>query len=171
VRTLVACLGNVFRGDDAFGVRVAERLAGRPSRPGVAVRDFGVRGLDFAYALLDGYDAVVVVDASPRGRSPGTLSVLEIDVRELGPEAADGSDVETHGMTPLKALRWARSMGARLERVRLVACEPGELGTEEDVLVALSPGVAAAVEAGAELVEGQLDALQAAGEASCTSSA
>src|SRR5947209_3209759 len=72
-----AGVGNIFLGDDAFGVEVAQRLARRPLPAGVRVVDFGIRGLDLTYALLDPYDAVVLVDAAPRGNAPGTLYVLE----------------------------------------------------------------------------------------------
>src|SRR5438128_1754175 len=82
---LVAGVGNIFLGDDAFGVEVAQRLARRPLPAGVRVVDFGIRGLDLAYALLDPYEAVILVDAMPRGEQPGTLYVLEPD---LGPDSA-----------------------------------------------------------------------------------
>jgi hydrogenase maturation protease len=78
-RVLVACIGNIFLGDDAFGVEVAQRLAGRGLPEGVRVVDFGIRGLDLTFALLDDYEAVILVDATPRGGDPGTLYVLELD--------------------------------------------------------------------------------------------
>lgn len=149
---LVACLGNVFRGDDAFGVETARRLAARPPIPGAVVRDFGIRGLDFAYALLEPWDAVIVVDATPRGRAPGTLYVLE-PAREDLPAAGTPAELDAHGMDPLKALRWAASMGARLPAVRVVGCEPAAVGGEDEILDGLSPAVAAAVDGAVELVE------------------
>src|SRR5436309_933525 len=81
-RILVAGIGNIFLGDDAFGVEVAQRLARRPLPDAVRIVDFGTRGLDLAYALLDGYEAVILVDASPRGGPPGTLYVLELEESE-----------------------------------------------------------------------------------------
>src|SRR5579883_474672 len=120
---LVACLGDAFRGDGAFGTKVFERLAARGRVPGAAVKDFGSRGLDFAYALLEPWDGVVIVDAAPRGRAPGTLYVLEPDPKEFSP--GDGAaELEGRGMEPVKALRWAAAMGANLPAVRVVACEP-----------------------------------------------
>src|SRR5947209_6163179 len=78
-RLLVAGVGNIFLGDDAFGVEVVQRLLRRPQPDGVRVVDFGIRGLDLSYALLDGYEAVILVDAAPRGAPAGTLHVLELD--------------------------------------------------------------------------------------------
>ena len=80
-RVLVAGIGNIFFGDDAFGVEVAQRLAGRPMPEGVKVVDFGIRGVHLAYELLDGYDALVLVDALPMGEPPGTVAVIEPEPR------------------------------------------------------------------------------------------
>src|SRR4051794_34789691 len=82
-RILIACVGNIFLGDDAFGVEVARRLSGRPLPEGVRVVDLGIRGLDLAYALLDAYEAVILVDAAPRGNPPGTLVTLDVDPAEV----------------------------------------------------------------------------------------
>src|SRR5439155_31333 len=76
-RILVAGVGNVFLGDDGFGVALAGRLAARELPAGVKVVDYGIRGMDLAYALGEGWDAVVLLDATPRGRAPGTLYVIE----------------------------------------------------------------------------------------------
>ena len=74
---LVAGIGNIFLADDGFGVEVAQRLR-RPALPdGVRVEDFGIRGVHLAYELLDGYDALVLVDAVPMGEPPGTVAVIE----------------------------------------------------------------------------------------------
>src|SRR5439155_18140778 len=122
-RILVAGVGNIFLGDDAFGVEVAQRLARRALPDGVRVVDFGIRGLDLTYALLDGYAVVILVDALPRGGPPGTLYVLE--VTDEPPPAEDaGPLIETHNMDPVKVLRLAAAMGARVERLLVVGCEP-----------------------------------------------
>ena len=149
-RVLVAGIGNVFLGDDGFGVEVTRRLAGRALPAGVHVADFGIRGLDLAYALQDGYEAVVFVDAAPRGEAPGTLSVLEA--------AADGAEpvVDPHAMDPVRVLALARALGTVPERVLVVACEPEVVvrGVHDDDLVAeLSGPVRAAVDEAVELVE------------------
>jgi len=76
-RILIAGVGNIFLGDDAFGVEVVQQMAGRTFPPGVRIVDFGIRGLDLTYALLEDYDAAIIVDALPRGQAPGTLYVVE----------------------------------------------------------------------------------------------
>ena|SRR5665213_2941492 len=108
-RILIAGVGNIFLGDDAFGVEVVQRLARRPPPDGVCVVDFGIRGLDLAYALCDGYETVVLVDATPRGGLPGALYVIEPDVGETSGEA--GVLIEGHNMEPVKVLRLAATMG------------------------------------------------------------
>jgi hydrogenase maturation protease len=152
-RILIAGIGNIFLGDDAFGVEVAWRLARRQWPEGVRVVDFGIRGLDLAYALLDGYDAVVLVDATARGQPPGTLSVLELDT-DNSPEAeGNGPAVETHGMDPVKVLRLASQMGASVQRLLLVGCEPAACGEPEEEATGMSEPVRRAVEEAVPLVE------------------
>ena len=77
---LVAGIGNMFLGDDGFGVEVVRRLAGRTLRPGVTIRDFGIRGFDLAFNLVDGADLTILVDATARGGAPGTLYTIEPDL-------------------------------------------------------------------------------------------
>lgn len=141
--TLVAGIGNIFLGDDGFGVEVVRRLTERPARQDVRVVDFGIRGVDLAYALLEGYDRVILVDAVARGGAPGTLYVLEPELPELGDAAP--TSTEAHGLVPTQALSMAQAMGARLPFLRVVGCEPGQLGADDDIQVGLSPPVAAAV--------------------------
>src|SRR3984893_283283 len=119
-RILVAGIGNIFLGDDAFGVEVARRLSGRELPQGVRVTDFGIRGYDLAYALLDGYDTTILVDACPQGQPAGTLYVIEPDLENLG--GPEEGAVEAHSMNPLNVLRLAQSMGGRLKRILLVGC-------------------------------------------------
>jgi hydrogenase maturation protease len=150
-RILVAGIGNVFLGDDAFGVEVVRRLAERHLPEEVRVVDFGIRGLDLAYALMDGYDLAILVDATPRGGSPGTLYVLE-------PEANDSADaseelIEAHGMNPMKVLRMVQSLGGVGPTVRIVGCEPATLGLEEDPAMGLSDPVKASLDGAIELIE------------------
>ena len=150
-RVLVAGVGNVFLGDDGFGVEVVKRLAERELPEGVEVADFGIRGLDLAYALQDEYELVIFVDALPRGEEPGTVYLLEPEIEEDGEVALD-----THGMDPVKVIRLARALGARPTRTLVVGCEPQVLVSGEnyeDMLMELSEPVRAAVEEAARLVE------------------
>lgn len=149
-RILVAGVGNVFCGDDGFGVAVIAALRSRPARAGVSLMDAGIRTLDLGYALLDGWDAVLFVDAAPRGHAPGTLSVIE-PAPAVG-EAASFPPPIAHGLGLEQVLASALASGARLGAVRIVACEPASLGPEEGAL-GLSPEVERAVPEGARLVE------------------
>ena len=149
-RILVAGIGNIFLGDDAFGVEVARRLSARELPQGVRVTDFGIRGYDLAYALLDGYDTTILVDACPRGEPAGTLYVIEPDLENLG--GPEEGAVEAHSMNPLNVLRLAQSMGGPLKRVLLVGCEPGTLGPEEGQM-GLSEPIEIAVDEAVRLVE------------------
>jgi hydrogenase maturation protease len=158
-RVLVAGIGNAFLGDDGFGVALADRLARRALPAGVEVVDFGIRGLDLAYAMQDeALEAVVLLDAAPRGLAPGTVSVIEPDLDGLAP------DVDAHGMDPVKVLALARELGGRLPRTLLVCCEPQTrmTGAEDEVVIVLSPPVMAALEPAAAVV-GELVAQLAGG--------
>jgi hydrogenase maturation protease len=150
-RVLVAGVGNVFLGDDGFGVEVVRRLAGRGLPESVEVADFGIRGMDLAYALQDDYDVVVFVDATPRGGEPGTVYLLEPEIEEDGAVSLD-----THGMDPVRVIKLARALGAKPTRTLVVGCEPRVVVSGEDyedMLMELSEPVLAAVEEAVKLVE------------------
>lgn len=149
---LVAGIGNIFLGDDAFGVEVARRLAGRKLPEGVVVKDFGIRGFDLAYALQDGYETTILVDACPHGEAPGTLYVIVPDLKGLDDPAAPRAVVEAHALNPVNVLRMARAMNIEITNVLLVGCEPETLGGEEGQM-GLSAAVEAAVENAVKLVE------------------
>jgi hydrogenase maturation protease len=148
---LVACIGNIFLGDDGFGVEVAKRLAAQELPAGVRVIDFGIRGFDLAYALQDGYETTILVDAYPHGQTPGTVSLVEPDLTKLDVSQNDPKNVpqqgmvETHGMNPLNVLRMASTMNGGLKRVLLIGCEPADFGGEEGRM-GLSAPVEAAVD-------------------------
>lgn len=147
---LIAGVGNIFLGDDAFGSEVARRMAARVNLPSVRVVDFGIRTLDLVYALMDGFDTTVIVDATARGGAPGTIYLIEPDPCEFeGAEAV----IETHAMDPVRVLALAHSMGATLKNVRIVGCEPETFGPENEGMMGLSPPVAAAVDPAIELIE------------------
>ncbi len=113
---LVAGIGNIFLGDDGFGVEVVRRLAARKMAAGVRVADFGIRGFDLAYALQDGYKTAILVDAFPHGEPPGTISILEPDVGVFGSEETPQAGVETHGMDPMNVASHGSLDGRALER-------------------------------------------------------
>src|SRR5262245_63034516 len=121
-RVLVAGVGNIFLGDDAFGIEVVRELAQKPLPDGVRVVDFGIRGLDLTYALLDGYETVILVDALPRGGPPGTLYVLEVEPPES--ETTAELAVEGHNLDPAKVFRLAAALGCSVRRLLVVGCEP-----------------------------------------------
>lgn len=153
-RILIAGIGNIFLGDDGFGVDVAQRLRERPLPAGVEVGDFGIRGMDLAYALLEEYDALIMLDAANRGEAPGTLYLIEVPVDRPGAAAID-----THGMDPVKVLNLARELGARPIPTFVVACEPNVLasGEEGEMVIGLSETVAAAVGEAVVMVESLVD--------------
>jgi hydrogenase maturation protease len=143
-RVLVAGTGNIFRGDDGFGPEVVLRL-GRQSLPEmVTVRDYGVRGLHLAYALLDAPDLLIVIDAVARGDTPGTLFVIEPEIDSDAPEVT----ADPHGMSLPVVFASLRALGGQLPRVLIVGCEPAHLGET----MGLSPSVARAVPPALELV-------------------
>jgi hydrogenase maturation protease len=149
---LVAGIGNIFMGDDAFGCEVARRLVGRQLPEGVRVVDFGIRGFDLAYAIMDGPDVTVFVDATPRGGEPGTLYTIEPDLNDLDDAGAGGIMIDAHSMNPLKVLGMVKAMGGEFKRILLVGCEPLTLGGEEG-LMGLSGPVEAAVDEAVGVVE------------------
>ncbi len=140
-RILVAGIGNIFRGDDAFGVEVAGRCMQQPMPEGVQVKDFGIRGHDLAYAILDGYDVVILADATRRGGEPGTLYSLEIS-----PSECSASPVATHGVDLAASFGLIEAMGGRFPTVYLVGCEPAELGSDDEGQMGLSEPVQDAIE-------------------------
>jgi hydrogenase maturation protease len=151
-RILIAGIGNIFLGDDGFGVAVASKLAGRTFPQGVRVTDFGIRGFDLAYALMEGYETTILVDAYPGEGEPGTLFVIEPDLQNLDSAGTQPGFVDPHGMNPLNVLRMAVNMGAQLKRILLVGCVPATLGPEEGQ-IGLSEPIGDAVDEAVQLVD------------------
>lgn len=143
-RILVAGIGNVFLGDDGFGVETVRGLAAHPLPQDVEVRDFGVRGVHLAYQLLDGYDTLVLVDATARGGEPGTLYLIEADggsVAGTGGAVLDGHHMAPDAVLALLGTLCAGTGTTPPRRTLVVGCEPASV--EEGI--GLSPPVAAAV--------------------------
>ncbi len=161
-RVLIAGVGNIFLGDDGFGVEVIRRLAEREMPEGVEVKDFGIRGMDLAYALQEDYEVVVFVDAVPRGEEPGTVYLIEPEIEEDGEVSLD-----THGMDPVKVIKLSRALGAEPTRTLVVGCEPRVVLSGEDyddMSMELSEPVQAAVEEAAKLVESLVEEIGGEGK-------
>lgn len=151
---LIAGIGNIFLGDDAFGCFVARRLAERSYPAGVRIIDFGIRGFDLAFALMEKYDLVILLDAFPHDAAPGSLRVLDIPVQH---SERDLSGLpETHGVAPTRALKLAQYLGIGTQKVYLVGCQPHTLEPDQDGKLGLSAPVARSVDTAIGLVEGLL---------------
>lgn len=150
-RILIAGIGNIFLADDGFGVEVASRLARHQFPPGVRVADFGIRGFDLAYALMEGYETTILVDAYPGEGEPGTLFLVEPTLADLQRAQPEQGLVEPHAMNPVSVLRMALNMGGQLKKVLLLGCVPATLGPEEGQM-GLSEPVTAAVDSAVAMV-------------------
>jgi hydrogenase maturation protease len=148
-RILIAGVGNSWLRDDGFGGEVARRLQARQLELRIAVMDVGTSGLDLAYEVMRGYDALLLLDVSRQGGAPGTLYVMEVSEDSVDGSIDDGETIDPHGMDPRTVLRFVRSVGAWPGRVTVIACEPTEV---EELGFGLSPEVSAAVEHAVELV-------------------
>jgi hydrogenase maturation protease len=150
---LVAGIGNAFLGDDGFGGQVAQRLEKRDLPEGVLVLDFGTGGLDLAYEVMRGYDALVLVDSSRQGEPPGTIYVMEPDPADVDGGIEDGAVIDPHGMDPQTVLRFVKAVGGWPGKVVIVACEPSSVG---EVNWGLSKPVEDAVDRAVDVVLGQV---------------
>jgi hydrogenase maturation protease len=154
-RVLVAGIGNVFLGDDGFGVAVVDRLSHARLPSWVKVADYGIRGMDLAYALAE-YELAILVDAVPRGGPPGTVYVIEAALENLEPT------LDTHGMDPVKVLSLAQELGQMPKRVVVVGAEPQRVISPDagEVVVELSEPVRAAVDEAVRAIESLLAELE-----------
>jgi hydrogenase maturation protease len=148
-RILIAGIGNAWLQDDGFGSEVVKRLEGRQLPEGTAVFDFGTGGLDLAYEVMRGYDALVLVDVSRQGGEPGTLYVMEALEDDVEAGIEDGQIINPHAMDPQTVLRFVKTLGAWPGKVVVVACEPARV---EEMGLGLSDDVARAVDGAVELV-------------------
>lgn len=148
-RILIAGIGNAWMRDDGFGGQVADRMLARELPPEIAVFDFGTGGLDLAYEVMRGYDALVLVDISRQGGTPGTLYVMEADEDDVQAGIEDGQVINPHGMDPQTVLRFVKTLGAWPGKVVVVACEPAVV---EEMGFGLSAEVEGAVDRAVEVV-------------------
>lgn len=156
---LVVGVGNVLNGDDGFGVEVARKLAARPLPAGVRVTETGIGGIHLVHELMEGYDALVVVDAVDRGRPPGTVMVIEaevLDVSEMETTARHDLLADMHLATPERALMVARAVGVLPDRTVIVGCQPRQI---ETLGTGLTHEVSAAVDRAVTEVEHFLSSL------------
>jgi hydrogenase maturation protease len=160
---LVAGVGNIFLGDDAFGVEVVQRLARRPLPPNVQVADFGIHGYDLAYALMEPWELVILVDALSRGQPPGTVYALEA---ALPPDCVPTVAFDAHSLDPLAVLQLVGKLGGHLDRILVVGCEPASVEMDHDGRLGLSLPVEAALDQAIRVIEALI-----AGERSSSNSA
>jgi hydrogenase maturation protease len=161
-RILVAGIGNIFLGDDAFGVEVVRRLAERRLPDGVRVVDFGIRGYDLTFALLGDDEVAILVDAAPRGGTPGTLYVIEPEPGAVSEPENGDLLIDPHALDPAKVLRVVAALGGRTKRIVLVGCEPASTGRDDDpeIYPGLSAPVQAAIDEAVGLVESLIKSLR-----------
>jgi hydrogenase maturation protease len=148
-QVLIAGIGNAWMRDDGFGGEVIRRLEQVELPSGVRALDFGTGGLDLAYEVMRGYDALVLVDVSHQDGPPGSLYVMEPEQESLGGPIEDGEIIDPHGMDPQNVLRFVHMIGAWPGRVVIVACEPSDLDAAG---FGLSDAVAATIDPAVELV-------------------
>ncbi len=144
---LVAGVGNAWLHDDGFGGEVARRLEQRELPPGVTVMDAGTGGLDLAYEVMRGYDALVILDVSKQGGEPGTLYVIEPD-RNVAASTPDA-----HRMDIQNVFGYLRMLAGEAPPITIVGCEPESV----EPGMGLSTAVANSVDAAAQLVRRLID--------------
>jgi hydrogenase maturation protease len=154
---LVAAVGNLWLGDDGFAYEVAKQLRSEGVEGDVAVADFGTGGLDLAYEVMRGYDALVLVDVGRQGGDPGTIYVMEVEPDSIDGGINDATQIDPHGMDPETVLRFVKATGGWPGKVIVIACEPQNV---EDVGIGLSPPVAAAVGGAVTLVRETVEELR-----------
>jgi hydrogenase maturation protease len=153
---LVAGIGNAWMRDDGFGGEVAKRLNEGQLPPEAAVFDFGTGGLDLAYEVMRGYDALILVDISRQGGEPGTLYVMEAAEEDVEAGIEDGQVIDPHGMDPQTVMRFIKSLGAWPGKVMVIACEPAVV---EEMGFGLSDEVRGALDGAVELVLSTIEEL------------
>ena len=155
-RILIAGVGNIFMGDDAFGCEVASELLKKPLPENVVVHDFGIRSYDLACALVEDYRAIILIDAVSRGEAPGTVFLIEPEIRTA--DLLGSAGVDPHSMNVMTALQSANALGRITARVYLIGCEPAAVESADGHL-GLSEPVRAAVPQAATMIQSLLSEL------------
>ena len=151
-RIFVVGVGNIFLGDDGFGVEVATRMKGRPTPAGVRVDEYGIRGVHLAYELLEGaYDLVILVDTLDLGEEPGTITVFE-------PELGGGDDVapDAHDLEPAAVMGWLAGLGGSVGRMLVVGCQPSTMDEQMGLSAPVEASIDEAIRVIEDLVQEQL---------------
>lgn len=151
-KVLVAGVGNIFLGDDAFGVEVVQRLAMRALPENVSVIDFGIRSYDLAYALMEPWELVILVDAVPCGGQPGTVYTIEPELPQDGDSPAEFG-FDAHTMNPVCVLQLVSKLGGKVGNMLVVGCEPASVDADESGQIGLSDPVRAAVDEAITMIE------------------
>lgn len=163
---LIAGIGNIFLGDDGFGVEVTRCLDPAHLPAGVTARDYGIRGMHLAYDLLDGHvDTLIMVDALPTGEPPGTVTLLEVNEQAWQELTSQPTTVDSHSMHPAAVLATLHALGGHVRRALVVGCQPQSLdpgiGLSEMVLRAVAPAAELTVTAAADAASRLTDSSEA----------
>ncbi|MFG1929789.1 hydrogenase maturation protease [Mycobacterium sp. NPDC048908] len=136
-RILVAGIGNIFLGDDGFGPEVMRHVPQRLAGSRVELVDYGIKGMHLAYDLLDGCEALVLIDAIPNRGAPGTVHVFEADHENLTATAG----LDAHAMDPGAVFAALNALGGTPPHTVVIGCEAANV----DEGIGLSTAVAAAI--------------------------
>lgn len=145
-KILIACLGNIFYGDDAFGVDVAKILSEKELPNNVKVVDFGIRGIDLAFEISENYNLVILVDAVKVGAKAGAVFVIE-------PKSLANSEIISHDLTPNKALQFAQNFENPPKKMLLIGCEPTNLEFNDEMSEVVKNSIEKAVTKILELIK------------------
>lgn len=137
MKTLVAGMGNVLRGDDGFGIRVIDELKqNHIFTDDVNLYEAGIGGISLVQELMSGYDALIVIDAVEKGAAPGTVFVLEpmdgkVEIKNL---ELHQKMVDMHYADPSKVLLMAKAVNVCPPIVYIVGCQPEFVDEAEEGL-------------------------------------
>ncbi len=154
-RVQIIGVGNIFMGDDAFGCEVAQRLIRRGAIEGVRVAELGIRAMDVAFALMDGYGLNILIDAMSQHGVPGSVYLLQPDPNDYDLSSGGAVALDGHSLDPLNVLRMVSSLGGQVRNLLIVGCEPADLGGE-DGRIGLSTAVAGAIEPAIAMIDRQV---------------